>query len=138
MTSDHPIKRRKKLIEDAFPLEAINAASAREKSIRHGHPSMLHLWWARQPLAAARAPHGWHYANASERPNLSRIQLGSRWQSRTASMSIEPCSLAPSRSLTSTHFSPQLTDGGIPALEAGLALQHLLTPAAEHLAVPGR
>ncbi|MCL2624996.1 MAG: DUF1156 domain-containing protein [Planctomycetaceae bacterium] len=39
----------------ALPLEAINAESAREKSIRHGHPSTLHLWWARRPLAAARA-----------------------------------------------------------------------------------
>jgi putative DNA methylase len=48
----HPVKRRKKLIEVAIPLEAINAASAREKSIRHGHPSTLHLWWARRPLAA--------------------------------------------------------------------------------------
>lgn len=47
--------RRKKLIEVALPLEAINKASAREKSIRHGHPSTLHLWWARRPLAAARA-----------------------------------------------------------------------------------
>ena len=46
---------RKKLIEVALPLEAINEASAREKSIRHGHPSTLHLWWARRPLAAARA-----------------------------------------------------------------------------------
>ena len=45
----------KKLIEVALPLEAINTASAREKSIRHGHPSTLHLWWARRPLAAARA-----------------------------------------------------------------------------------
>jgi putative DNA methylase len=51
----HPVKSRKKLIEVAIPLEAINAASAREKSIRHGHPSTLHLWWARRPLAAARA-----------------------------------------------------------------------------------
>ena len=59
---------RKKLIEVALPLDAINAASAREKSIRHGHPSTLHLWWARRPLAAARAvifaqmvddPSGW-------------------------------------------------------------------------------
>jgi len=49
------MKLRKKLIEVALPLEAINAASAREKSIRHGHPSTLHLWWARRPLAAARA-----------------------------------------------------------------------------------
>src|SRR4051794_40925109 len=46
---------RKKLIEVALPLEAINKASAREKSIRYGHPSTLHLWWARRPLAAARA-----------------------------------------------------------------------------------
>jgi putative DNA methylase len=49
------VKTRRKLIEVALPLEAINAASAREKSIRHGHPSTLHLWWARRPLAAARA-----------------------------------------------------------------------------------
>lgn len=45
----------KKLIEVTLPLEAINAEAAREKSIRHGHPSTLHLWWARRPLAAARA-----------------------------------------------------------------------------------
>lgn len=46
---------KKKLIEVALPLEAINEASAKEKSMRHGHPSSLHLWWARRPLAAARA-----------------------------------------------------------------------------------
>lgn len=51
MTSNY----KKKLIEVAIPLEAINTASAREKSIRHGHPSTLHLWWARRPLAACRA-----------------------------------------------------------------------------------
>ena len=45
----------RKLIEVALPLDAINKAAAREKSIRHGHPSTLHLWWARRPLAAARA-----------------------------------------------------------------------------------
>ena len=50
MTND-----KKKLIEVALPLEAINRESAREKSIRHGHPSTLHLWWARRPLAACRA-----------------------------------------------------------------------------------
>jgi len=59
---------RRKLIEVSIPLEAINVASAREKSIRHGHPSTLHLWWARRPLAACRAvlfaqlvddPSGW-------------------------------------------------------------------------------
>jgi putative DNA methylase len=49
------MSRRKKLIEVALPLEAINLESAREKSIRHGHPSTLHLWWARRPLAACRA-----------------------------------------------------------------------------------
>src|SRR5207249_2365411 len=46
---------KKKLIEVSLPLEAINVASSREKSIRHGHPSTLHLWWARRPLAACRA-----------------------------------------------------------------------------------
>ncbi|MHB8353133.1 MAG: DUF1156 domain-containing protein [Burkholderiales bacterium] len=50
-----PIKTPKKLIEVALPLDVINVAAAREKSIRHGHPSTLHLWWARRPLAAARA-----------------------------------------------------------------------------------
>lgn len=51
--ADEPYK--KKLIEVALPLEAINREAAREKSIRHGHPSTLHLWWARRPLAACRA-----------------------------------------------------------------------------------
>ncbi|MCL2489471.1 MAG: DUF1156 domain-containing protein [Propionibacteriaceae bacterium] len=48
-------ERKKKLIEVGLPLETINRESAREKSIRHGHPSTLHLWWARRPLATARA-----------------------------------------------------------------------------------
>jgi putative DNA methylase len=51
----YPVKSPRKLIEVALPLDAINVACAREKSIRHGHPSTLHLWWARRPLAAARA-----------------------------------------------------------------------------------
>jgi len=51
----YQVKSPRKLIEVALPLDAINAACAREKSIRHGHPSTLHLWWARRPLAAARA-----------------------------------------------------------------------------------
>ncbi len=46
---------RRKLIEVDLPLDDINRESAREKSIRHGHPSTLHLWWARRPLAACRA-----------------------------------------------------------------------------------
>src|SRR5207253_9676146 len=49
------MRNKKKLIEVALPLEAINKASARDKSIRHGHPSTLHLWWACRPLAACRA-----------------------------------------------------------------------------------
>lgn len=49
------IKAPKKLIEVALPLKEINEACVREKSIRHGHPSTLHLYWARRPLAAARA-----------------------------------------------------------------------------------
>lgn len=53
--NQHNIISPRKLIEVALPLDAINAAAAREKSIRHGHPSTLHLWWARRPLAAARA-----------------------------------------------------------------------------------
>ena len=79
---------RKKLIEVSIPLEAINAASAREKSIRHGHPSTLHLWWARRPLAACRAvlfsqlvddPSSWpdrfptEEAQEAERKRLHRI-----------------------------------------------------------------
>ncbi|NOQ61324.1 DUF1156 domain-containing protein [Mycolicibacterium fortuitum] len=55
MTTTSDASIRKKLIEVSIPLEDINAESAREKSIRHGHPSTLHLWWARRPLAAARA-----------------------------------------------------------------------------------
>src|SRR6266700_1103985 len=50
-----PMTYRKKLIEVALPLNAISEASVREKSIRHGHPSTLHLWWSRKPLAASRA-----------------------------------------------------------------------------------
>lgn len=54
-TGVQELVQKRKLIEVALPLEAINRESAREKSIRHGHPSTLHLWWARRPLAAARA-----------------------------------------------------------------------------------
>ncbi len=53
MTTQPPYRR--KLIEVDLPLDDINRESAREKSIRHGHPSTLHLWWARRPLAACRA-----------------------------------------------------------------------------------
>lgn len=77
---------RKKLIEVSIPLEAINVASAREKSIRHGHPSTLHLWWARRPLAACRAvlfaqlvddPSSWpeRFGNDPERIDAERRRL---------------------------------------------------------------
>ena len=55
MNSNFEIKLRKKLIDISIPLDAINKASAKEKSIRYGHPNTLHLWWARRPLAASRA-----------------------------------------------------------------------------------
>jgi len=55
MTAAQPPVQKRKLIEVALPLEVINRESAREKSIRHGHPSTLHLWWSRKPLATARA-----------------------------------------------------------------------------------
>jgi putative DNA methylase len=55
MTAHDLVRTPKKLIEVALPLDAINAAAGREKSIRHGLPSALHVWWARRPLAAARA-----------------------------------------------------------------------------------
>ena len=90
---------RKKLIEVALPLDAVNAASAREKSIRHGHPSTLHLWWARRPLAAARAvifaqmvddPSGWpdrfptEEAQEKERRRLFRlIEALVKWENTT-------------------------------------------------------
>src|ERR1700681_5113565 len=45
----------RRLIEEELPLEAVNAASAREKSLRHGNISTMHLWWARRPLAMSRA-----------------------------------------------------------------------------------
>ncbi|MEI6713477.1 MAG: DUF1156 domain-containing protein [Verrucomicrobiota bacterium] len=77
--SDHPVISPKKLIEVALPLDAINAACAKEKSIRHGHPSTLHLWWARRPLAAARSvifsqlvndPAGlWEAQNPGQKPS---------------------------------------------------------------------
>ncbi len=55
-TSDYPVKSPRKLIEVALPLDAINAAAKEEKAVpRRGHPQTLHYWWARRPLAAARA-----------------------------------------------------------------------------------
>ncbi len=82
MSTIHPVHSPKKLIEVALPLDAINAEAAREKSIRHGHPSTLHLWWARRPLAAARAvifgqlvndPASlWEFQNPGQKPSLQQ------------------------------------------------------------------
>jgi putative DNA methylase len=76
------IKSPRKLIEVALPLDAINESCAKEKSIRHGHPSTLHLWWARRPLAAARAvifsqlvndPAGlWEQQNPGLKPSIQQ------------------------------------------------------------------
>jgi putative DNA methylase len=46
---------KERFIEYDLPLAEISEQSAREKNIRHGHPSTLHIWWARQPLASSRA-----------------------------------------------------------------------------------
>ena len=91
--SEQPIISPKKLIEVALPLDAINAACAREKSIRHGHPSTLHLWWARRPLAAARAvifsqlvndPEDlWRHQNPSREPNK---QVRGHWTKARAKL----------------------------------------------------
>ena len=71
MTAEYPVKTVRKLIEVALPLDDINRAAAREKSIRHGHPSTLHLWWSRKPLAAARAVlFAQLVDDPSSRPNL--------------------------------------------------------------------
>ena len=80
--SSYPVKSPKKLIEVALPLDAINVEAAREKSIRHGHPSTLHLWWARRPLAAARAvifaqlvndPASlWEFQNPGQTPSIQQ------------------------------------------------------------------
>ena len=77
------IKTPKKLIEVALPLDAINVAAAREKSIRHGHPSTLHLWWARRPLEQ-RLQRGELSLGALERAGLDRGvgEAGGRWLRR--------------------------------------------------------
>ena len=49
---------RKRLIQVSLPLAEISKQSTREKSIRHGHISTLHIWWARRPLASLRDRYG--------------------------------------------------------------------------------
>ena len=85
--------QRKKLIEVALPLDAINKAAREEKSVpRHGHPQTLHYWWARRPLAVARAViFGQMVDDPSSHPDIFRTEkaqrrsasvcLGSWWSS---------------------------------------------------------
>ena len=90
---EYAIISPKKLIEVALPLDAINLSCAKEKSIRHGHPSTLHLWWARRPLAAARAvifsqlvndPEDiWRCQNPGKQPNQ---QIKGHWTKMRAKL----------------------------------------------------
>lgn len=113
---DHPIISPKKLIEVALPLGSINRACVREKAIKHGHPSALHMWWARRPLAAARAvlfaqlvndpSSKWELDNpgavppsnikaswaASRKRLFSLIEELVQWESTTNSQLVEKCS----------------------------------------------
>ena len=100
----------RKLIEVALPLDAINAASAREKSIRHGHPSTLHLWWARRPLAAARAV---IFAQMVDDPSEYVDVLLSDSEKRRAAQ----------RELNKRSEEVESGGGGRPALEEVLAQQ---------------
>jgi putative DNA methylase len=121
---------RKKLIEVALPLEAINKESAREKSIRHGHPSTLHLWWARRPLATCRAvlfaqmvddpsslPDEFPTEEAQEveRQRLFRIiEEFVKWQNITNEVVLHKARVEIARSVARNH---------------GLSLPHSMTPA---------
>lgn len=116
---------RKKLIEVALPLEAINRESAREKSIRHGHPSTLHLWWARRPLAAARAvlfaqlvddPSAWperfptEEAQARERKRLfALIEELVTWEASSSEAVIGRARLEIAQSWARSHPSSRAT-----------------------------
>ncbi len=112
---------RKKLIEVALPLEAINKESAREKSIRHGHPSTLHLWWARRPLATCRAVLFAHdefpteEAQAVERQRLFRIiEELVKWGNITNEAVLHKARVEIVRSAARNH---------------GISLLHSMTPA---------
>jgi putative DNA methylase len=94
----NPVKRRKKLIEVAIPLEAINAASAREKSIRHGHPSTLHLWWARQrsPLGLLLISSQQHRSKGRQSPPGRRPPTSDQIPAAQANDMFPRCTLAAS------------------------------------------
>lgn len=112
---------RKKLIEVALPIEAVNRESAREKSIRHGHPSTLHLWWARRPLASCRAvlfgqlvddPSSWPDRFPSEeeqdreRQRLFRIiEELVKWENSNSDVVLDAARLEIARSVARTRVS---------------------------------
>ena len=101
---------RRKLIEVALPLNAINKAAAREKSIRHGHPSTLHLWWARRPLAAARAV---IFAQMVDDPSeYVDVLLSDPATKRAAARAL--------KKRLAKHAASQATGGGNAAADAGL------------------
>ena len=108
------MKVNKKLIEVALPLDAINIASAREKSIRHGHPSTLHLWWARRPLAAARAVNFRRWwmtprpTQTSSQPRRSKRKSGS---DSFASLRIWSCGRT--QRTSRSFFSGKMRFGGV-------------------------
>ena len=120
---------RKKLIEVALPLEAINMESAREKSIRHGHPSTLHLWWARRPLAACRAvlfaslvddPSSWTDKFPTEEAQIIERQ---RLFDILGRITIAPFKSAPTFTFMK---STKLCSAVAPALTCQVALRHLV------------
>ncbi len=114
---------RKKLIEVALPLETINREAAREKSIRHGHPSTLHLWWARRPLAAARAvlfgqlvddPSAWPELFPTEKEQEKERQRIFRiiedlvpWENSNKEIVLNAARLEIARSWARSHPSPK-------------------------------
>ena len=125
--------QRRKLIETALPLDAINRAAAREKSIRHGHPSALHLWWARRPLAVARAV---IFAQMVDDPSEYVDTLLSDPRARSEAMdALQPMakpeafegSIAPSGDVSDvpSPVSPDEATDTIPVQAAGLALRQM-------------
>ena len=81
---------KKKLIEVALPLEAINKASAREKSIRHGHPSTLHLWWARRPFRIIEDLVLWENTTNEEVLQRARDEIRQSWRATCAENADHP------------------------------------------------
>ena len=111
---------KKKLIEVALPLNAINQAASREKSIRHGHPSTLHLWWARRPLAAARAViFAQMVDDPSARPDLFPTEVDQQ-RERASGCSVLSSRWSGGRTLTNEEVLEQAREGNSRELAAVL------------------